>query len=156
MEVLSTLCKKRDVASFLDMAAEDNLVPKEEVKRIASYGRNFFKHADRDPNATLDDFYDGRNDGVLYAAIKDLRTLNNNRLPLEAQAFETWFAATFPDQVIDGADYLARVERLYPNFGTMSREDLKRMARTHLHDALQEDSITQHPDTDTTEMDRWK
>lgn len=151
MEVLDALCGHNGKTAFLDQIACDNRFTRDEAVRIAEYGKNFFKHADRDPEATLNDFYDGRNDGVFFVAIQDLKTLQDNRLPLEAQAFETWFAAAFPEKVVGGReDYLELIEELYPNFRTKSREELKQMTHNRIQEGRSDGSVMGDPKTDRT------
>ncbi len=60
-----------------------------EIKRIANYGRNFFKHADADPDAVLDAFSDDRNEHVILAATFDYDTLASTK-PMEVQVFPLW------------------------------------------------------------------
>jgi hypothetical protein len=156
-EVLEALCRHRQLPAFMDKIVEDNDTTLKDTRRIANYGRNFFKHANEDPEATLDDFYDGRNDGVLFVAIQDLKTLCNNRLPIEAQAFEAWFAAAFPDKLAPGTEnYVTGLENLYPEFRSKSRDELKLMTRDLIQNALNDESVMLDPKTDATELPRWK
>jgi hypothetical protein len=55
-EVLDALCKHRGLTRFREEMSGANGLSEAEIKRIANYGRNFFKHAKEDPEAVRDDF----------------------------------------------------------------------------------------------------
>jgi hypothetical protein len=98
-EVLDALCKHRGLTRFREEMSGANGLSEAEIKRIANYGRNFFKHAKEDPEAVLDDFADDRNDHVLLAATFDYGTLAASK-PMEVQVFQLWYFAVHPEKAM--------------------------------------------------------
>ena len=73
-EIVDVLCKKREVDSF-SRHARENLPDGKSLRRdfINQPYRNFFKHADEDPEGTIDGFSDDKNDHILFLAVDDLQ-----------------------------------------------------------------------------------
>jgi hypothetical protein len=51
MEILSKLCERAGKDRYLQQVAEKHGLTEKEARQIVSYGKNFFKHADRDADA---------------------------------------------------------------------------------------------------------
>jgi hypothetical protein len=93
-EICSTLCGHEGITTAADYIAQPyGTQPFKDLRRKASKYKNFFKHADRDPIAALDDFGDTANDDVLFAAVIDLAFYCDEKLPIEATAFYLWYYA---------------------------------------------------------------
>src|ERR1044072_1600615 len=116
-EITSRLCAKRGVEAFLDLHPHQN---KADLHRLANRYSNFFKHANEDPDALLLDFIESEVDSVLYLAVTDFGSLCGG-MPVEAQAFQTWFAARldpkgvgeyFVTNVLIGIDTYPRSKQL--------------------------------------------
>jgi hypothetical protein len=92
-EIATTLCEKRGVHSIVDWIQDDRPhMTRVDIHREASSHAAFFKHADRDPDAVLEDFDPTEADAVLYMACADFRNLGRP-LPVEGDAFDLWFMA---------------------------------------------------------------
>jgi hypothetical protein len=148
-EVLDALCKHRDVVRFRAEMCRANGLSEDEIKRIASYGRNFFKHADKDPDSVLEDFSDELNDHVLVGAAFDYGEIANNK-PMELQVFQLWYFAAHPEKALRPAmdDIIAVGEKLFPGIGAMSRRQKKRAGLRALMSALRDPTLMADPSTD--------
>lgn len=96
-EVLDALCKNRNKIRFRHQISGAHKTSESEIKKITNYGRNFFKHADRDPNDVLEDFSDYQSDHVLIAATMDFGMLSDTK-PLELLVFQFWYFAVHPEK----------------------------------------------------------
>jgi len=118
-EITSALCESRGRASFLDDALEHHpSLSKKELYRMASSHVGFFKHADRDAEAELEEFTHTQLDDVLFIASHDFGRLCGG-MPLEAQVFEAWFLAL--RGALDAE--LPRLAQLFPNLRARPRFD---------------------------------
>ncbi len=100
-EILATLAKKQKIASFVFDTLLSNIKPekRKEVKIRLSNPRNFFKHAEKDPNATLS-FSEGQNHYILYDACL-LYTKLTDENPELILAFTLWFSVKNNEMFID-------------------------------------------------------
>jgi hypothetical protein len=150
-EVLDALCANRGLILFRGQMSGANGLSEEEIKRIANYGRNFFKHAERDPEKVLEDFTDDRNDHVLLGATMDFGMLATTK-PMEVQVFQIWYFAAHSekalrpemDAIIDAADVQ------FPKLATLSRRKQKEAGLRVLIAALRDKKLMTHPSTDRT------
>ncbi len=124
-EVIDVLCNNAQVASISN-ETRGHVPAGKDLKRdyVNSPYRNFFKHADRDPDGTLARFDDSNVDSIMMLAVEDYMRLNK-RSPVEFQVFQLWYPATHIDKVSDAA--LASVRRtvdcFLPNIRSLSRPD---------------------------------
>jgi len=89
--ITSALCDSRGICSFLDDALKHYpSLSKNDLYRMANRHAGLFKHADRDPEAELENFTDEQVDEVLFIAAHDFGRLCQG-MPIEAQIFEAWF-----------------------------------------------------------------
>jgi hypothetical protein len=147
LEILGILCKRAGKERYIQLVAEKYGLTEMDARPIVSYGKNFFKHADRDPDAVLEDFADTRNDGILMYAIVDLFSLfeeNYHALPHEVLAFRLWYSIAHPETCSEdepGPGTIEATEKWFPDFRSKSRTQLK-------HDAMDViDSIQKRPST---------
>jgi len=92
-EITSTLCEKRGIKSFLDDVKDQfPEQPKRDLYKMMTRHANFFKHANEDPDAVLEDFLTTETESVLFIACHDFGRLCGGK-PVEADAFELWFLA---------------------------------------------------------------
>jgi hypothetical protein len=95
-EILTTLGEKTGTRTMLAGVAETTGTPLKTLVGIAGEFANFFKHANRDPAAKLEDFTEHHADMVLYIACHDFFRIAKG-LAIELQVFEAWyFAIAFP------------------------------------------------------------
>ena len=123
--------------------------------RLINPSRNFFKHADRDPNAILNDFRDDECDHVLLMPCYDIVELEK-KSPIEAQVFLVWYAALYPSKILDGTDWKMAAEEKFPKLSELPRHEQKRRAVDMLNEALNHAELMAHPETDMREVDRWR
>ena len=85
------LCKIREVDNFSRQAREN--LPDGKLLKLDFINqpfRNFFKHANKDPEGTIDGFTDDKNDHILLLAAEDLLRLEHPAL-FECQVFQIWY-----------------------------------------------------------------
>jgi hypothetical protein len=137
-EVAMDLCRHRDIVPFFDShhirASGD--VPAKEIKDAFRRSKNFFKHADNDPNGVLDGFAEEDNDYILFMACYDLALLNEADVD-EVAAFSMWFMAWFLTEVWN---FIAKILPGWVRPIEASREDQKAGGLTFLA------SITEQPE----------
>jgi len=124
-EVIDVLCTRAGVASASEQT-RGNLEAGKDLKRdyINSPFRNFFKHADRDPEGLLAGFKSSMVDPVLFLAVEDYIRVRG-RSPVEFQVFQLWFLACHPEKIASNRapDVLDATLRMFPRIATLPRED---------------------------------
>lgn len=148
-EVLDALCKHRGLTRFRNQMSGATGMTEQEIKKIASYGRNFFKHANDDPDDVLEDFSDGLNDHVLIGATMDFGMLASAK-PMEVQVFQLWYFAAHPEKA-PRPDFDAIIEAAdehFPDFAAMDRKGKKNAGLRVLVAALRDPELMAHPSTD--------
>lgn len=74
---------------------------KKEVRKLFNEAQNFFKHADRDPDAQLKFYYEATQFYLLDAAL--LYTLVTGQQFPEVTGLIAWSVVKFPDFLVEGA-----------------------------------------------------
>ena len=157
-EIVDVLCRKREVDSF-SRHARENLPDGKSLRRdfINQPYRNFFKHADEDPEGTIDGFSDDKNDHILCLAVEDLLRLEHPAL-FECQVFQIWYLAVY-DEKIATADLervLPTIRDAFPNIRNVSRLEQKRLGRECLQKFSKDEQMLADPQTDMSEINRWE
>jgi hypothetical protein len=98
-EVLDALCKHEGKLRFREQMASATGKGEKAIKEIANFGKNFFKHADSDPEGVLEDFSDDLNDHVLLAATMDYGVLATTK-PMEVQFYPLWYFGVYPEKLL--------------------------------------------------------
>lgn len=101
-EIIDTLCNRQGTDSFSNQTRE-NLPPGTDLMFdfINKPYRNFFKHADRDPDGVVV-VQRGVVAAIVFLAVEDYIRLNK-RSPVEAQVFQLWYVAVFPEKLSNDA-----------------------------------------------------
>ena len=148
-EVLDALCRHRGLTRFRGEMSGANGLTEQEIKRIANYGRNFFKHANDDPDDTLDEFSDDRNDHVLLAAAFDYGTLATSK-PMEVQVFQLWYFAVHPDKALRPAmdQIIDAGQQFFPGIDKLSRKKQKEAGLRFCVAARRDPELMADPSTD--------
>lgn len=148
-EVLDALCKHQGKIRFRGLAAEANGLSENAIRKISNFGKNFFKHADFDPEATLTDFDDSLIDHVLIAATMDFSTLASSK-PLEIQLYPIWYFAAHPEKIAlpDFKEIQEAANEMFPSLHTLGRAHQKQAGLRALVNALQDQELTSHASTD--------
>ena len=151
-EIVDVLCKTRGVDSFSEQVRE-NLPDGKKLKRdfINQPYRNFFKHANHDPEGTVEEFSDDKNDHILFLAVEDL-------LRLECQVFQIWYLAVYEEKIAteDLERILPKIRDAFPNIRNVSRPEQKRMGRECLQQYSKDEQMLADPQTDMSEINRWE
>jgi hypothetical protein len=154
-EILSALCEKHGVRSLrANFARPAGMSDAEVQSTLINPARNFFKHADRDPDAQWQDFRDEDCDHILLIPCFDIVELQG-KSPIEAQVFLTWYAALYPNKIPPGSDLQRAALRKFPHLKPLARVDQKRRAQDMLETAMNHKALMEHPETDTRELHLW-
>lgn len=122
------------------------------IRRLQNQYWNAFKHAttqdgtERADQELLERFSDEINDHTFFVGWYDYGLAVGN-LPLEAQVFQVWYFALYPEKLnpeIDTTQY----ERVFPNLKTMRRADQKKGLGSVIAKFRSEQDIMSHPQTD--------
>ena len=149
-EIIDSLCTLAGVPSFSD-DTRGHVQDSKDLKRdfVNSPYRNFFKHADRDPNATLEGFTDVACDHILYLAAEDYLRLRR-RAPIEIQVYQLWYLALYPGKIRPAAliRVLEPIERELPEILVRSRPEQISMGRIFLLNSLSDPALASDPQTE--------
>jgi hypothetical protein len=149
-EIIDTLATRAGVDSISDQTREHIPLGKDlKYDYINSPYRNFFKHADRDPDASVPPLKDGIVESIVFLAVEDyLRVFEMS--PVEFQVYQLWYLAKNEEKLsIDAiAHVLDDIRRAFPNIRNLARDEQLSMARSVLASAqtdadLKKDSRTE-------------
>ena len=150
-EIIDVLCNKEGVLSLSNQSREHIPSGKNlKLDYINSPYRNFFKHADRDPDAVLASFNEPDVDALIFLAVEDyLRLLDKS--PIEFQVFQLWYMSIYSDKLTAEAlsEILEAIESTFPDIGSLARIDCLDMGKRVLLNAkgdkeLLSDERTEH------------
>ena len=151
-EVIDVLCNKAGVLSFSNQTRE-NIQSGKDLKcdYINSPYRNFFKHADRDPEAVSPQPKDSDIDSLIFLAVEDYLRLQK-KSPVEFQVFQLWFISIYIDKVSAEAlsETLGVIESAFPNIGSLMRADCLAMGSKVLLNAKVDQDLLSDPRTEQT------
>jgi hypothetical protein len=122
------------------------------VRRVRNQYWNAFKHAttreglDRTDQELLERFNDETNDHTLFVGWYDY-ALGSGTLPIEAQAFQVWYFARYPEKLNPDVD-TSPYKRLFPNLSSLQRSAQKRALRDAIAAFRNDPEIANHPMTD--------
>jgi hypothetical protein len=131
-EIIDTLATRAGVDSISDQTREHIPLGKDlKYDYINSPYRNFFKHADRDPDASVPPLKDGIVESIVFLAVEDYLRVFEEKLSIDAIA-----------HVLDD------IRRAFPNIRNLARDEQLSMARSVLASAqtdadLKKDSRTE-------------
>ena len=154
-EILSALCERRGVLSLrANIAAPTGMNSERIQTQLINPARNFFKHADRDPDSVWCDFTDTDCDHILLIPSIDFVMLER-KSPIEAQVFLTWYAALYPEKIPQNTDWSSAAAKHFSDIRTAQRSDQKRAASALIAAAIKKPALMEHPETDPSEVRRW-
>ncbi|MFT3930807.1 MAG: hypothetical protein QM709_10995 [Spongiibacteraceae bacterium] len=149
-EIIDSLCNKPIIESFSNQTRE-NLSAGEDLKHdyINKPYRNFFKHADRDPNSVLPYLNEKTVDSVVFLAVEDYIRLYKQS-PIELQVFQLWYLAVNPSkiasQAIDKA--IKNIQEIFPGIEKLERARQIEIANQTLKQALSDEHLISDPRTE--------
>jgi hypothetical protein len=148
-EVLDALCKHQGKIRFREQMAGANRLSEDEIKKIANFGKNFFKHADRKPDDVLQEFDDNLNDHVLIAATIDFGTLASSK-PMEVQLYPIWYFAAHAEKIAlpDFKVVQNAAAEMFAGLADIDRPRQKQAGLQALVQALRNHELMTNPSTD--------
>ena len=149
-EVIDVLCNRAGVKSMSNRARENIPVGRHlKAHYINEPCRNFFKHAERDPDAILEEFDEHSVDAIVFLAVEDYVRLFK-KAPVEFQVFQAWYLATNEEKVAEPEmDLISRsIEELFPGIRDASRIEQLQMGRGVLENALRDSELLADPATE--------
>lgn len=146
-EIIDSLCDFNKISSVSNETREH--VPQgKDLKRdfINLPYRNYFKHADKDPEAELDDFKDEACDELLFLATEDYIRLNKAS-PTELQVYQLWYSAVHYEKVADDSSdrILEAASFHFPDIRSKKRSTQKDMGKKAISDAYKDKDFLSNP-----------
>jgi len=114
---------KNNSSSFMEQSLKKIIKPgmENEFWRVMHRPSNFLKHADNDPNETLENVQEEFNDATLFLAVCWYQELGAQRTP-EMAALMTWFHVLNPHLVLESAPIKPMLNRVeFGEFRNVSR-----------------------------------
>lgn len=149
-EVIDVLCRISNIESF-SVQARQNIPQGKDLRRnyVNSPYRNFFKHADSDPQDTLPPLPDSQVDGVVFLAVEDYIRLNQ-KSPTQFQVFQLWYIATNPAKLDPdvASEVLAGADEMFPGIIQLSRNQQLAEGARMLHRAATDGGLLADPRTE--------
>jgi hypothetical protein len=149
-EVIDVLCNKAGVPSFSNHTREHIQDGKDlKYDYINSPYRNFFKHADRDPEAVSPPLKDSDVDSLIFLAVEDYLRLRK-KSPVEFQVFQLWFMSIYTDKLSAEAlsEMRGAIESAFTNIGSLMRADRLAMGKRVLVNAKVDQELLNDPRTE--------
>lgn len=151
-EIVDTLCSLANVDSVSNQT-RGHVPDGKDLKRdyVNSPHRNFFKHADRDPHGSLENFDERSTDSIIMLGVEDYIRLNN-RSPVEFQVFQLWYLATHLAKVSDASleRVSVAVESTFPGITAVSRSTQIAMGKAVLEASRTNQGLLTDPRTEVS------
>jgi hypothetical protein len=143
-EIVATIGAQIDVETVQQELAASRGISVKDMLRPLGAAANFFKHADRDADRTLD-FDEGDAEVVLQLACHDFGRITGG-MPIEAQIYEAWIAAiAFPrvsEAPLRSQQLIRRVIAHFPGIrGAADRAEQKKIGLEVLERALTDPTL---------------
>ncbi|CAE6886718.1 hypothetical protein R75471_02125 [Paraburkholderia domus] len=151
-EVIDVLCTSAGVDSFSKQTRE-NLPAGQTLKHYINQPcRNFFKHADQDPNPDSSvELLEANVSAIVFLAVEDYIRFRQGG-PVEAQVFQVWFIAVSPEKVSEddpvAQSKLDSARLAFPGIVTLAASDQIEMGRRVLEDARRDAGLAVDPKTE--------
>jgi len=97
---------------------DDSGLSIKDLKNILHKEWNFFKHADRDPDATLQ-FNELITEDLIFIAVLDCGDLQPTTCPM--QVFQIWYIATHPEHFPDSEQIFYNAKKILPEITQLNR-----------------------------------
>jgi len=119
--------------SWDKMAQEDNNLNSSQYFNILRKAQNFFKHAEKEPDAKLD-FEPAETEDLLFFAVMNAGELG--KLSIPESLYQLWYLAAKAE--ILGSDYpfVTEALSLFPDLPRLERPQRLEIGRVKLNDAL--------------------
>jgi hypothetical protein len=149
-EIVDTLATRAGVDSISNQTREHIPFGKDlKLNYINSPYRNFFKHADKDPDASVPSLKDENVESIVFLAVEDyLRMFGMS--PIEFQVYQLWYLAKNEEKL--STDAMGRVRddirEVFPNIRSLTRGEQLSMARSVLASAHKDGDLGKDPRTE--------
>ncbi len=153
-EVIDVLCRSAGIESFSKQARENLPVGHTLKYYINEPCRNFFKHAEQDPNPDSSvELREANVAAILFLAVEDYIRFRQGG-PVEAQVFQLWFIAVFPEKVTEddpvAQSKLENAKLAFPGIVTLASSDKIEMGRQVLEAARKDGGLAADPKTESS------
>lgn len=151
-EVIDVLCTSARVESFSKQARETLPAGHTLKYYINEPCRNFFKHAEQDPNPDSSvELREANVAAILFLAVEDYIRFRQGG-PVEAQVFQLWFIAVFPEKVAEddpvAQSKLESAKLAFPGIATLASSGKIEMGRQVLEAARKDAGLAADPKTE--------
>jgi|APTNR8051073442_1049403.scaffolds.fasta_scaffold27837_2 hypothetical protein len=156
-EIVDTLCKNKGHLRTVDeILRRFPNVNEKYIRSLKHHDRNFFKHADRNSEMSLDNYDEDFNDFLIMTAVQDLFALTKT-VPIEIQVFQIWCIAAHPEKLNPDTseETFSKIEEMFPDFSDLSRRQKKLKGLSILLHAKKSPSVIGDTSTDRTKVDDW-
>lgn len=119
--VFADLSERKLGHSWRLYLGDSNQLSKNELKKTIHREWNFFKHADFDPDATLE-FDESTTDHVIFVASLDCAELQQ-KLAHPTQAYQIWYIALYPDKFPNSEPLFAIAQNALPGLPHLERSE---------------------------------
>ena len=149
-EIIDSLCVSNEIGSISN-ETRGHISFDKDLKKDYINGpyRNFFKHADRDPEGILEGFTEYACDALLFLAVEDYIRLRG-KSPIEIQVYQFWYLANNISKVLPAA--LAQIkevaEERFPDIQNMNRKQQKERWRVAVEFAKSDPAVINDPGTE--------
>ena len=150
-EICDALLKLEGNVRMRERLMEVHGISEREARLMVNIPRNFTKHADNDPHATMEDIRDVDADALVMTACIDY-TVTARKSPSAVGLFIAWFAATNPD--LTGGFCREAAEQLFPSLEVRPREEQLAAARAILNKPINRE-LLDHLRNELTDNWRW-
>src|SRR5262249_23580824 len=132
--ILSDLVEARKPGgSWRSVIAKDAGMTLKATNDVLNRVRNFLKHADHDPDGTLN-FIEEETDDLLFASSIECGELGVER-SFWMQAFELWYLAAYPERFESDAGPVKTAQRVIPDLAGLGRREKLARGATFIDDA---------------------
>lgn len=124
-EILSQLCERAGIDGLSSQTSSHLPMGKSLLYDYINHPhRNFFKHADRDPNATVEPLRVGDVEGIIMLATEDYLALCH-RAPIQLQVYQAWYLAKSPEKLNSAVSDELRLslESIFPGLSDLPYEE---------------------------------
>lgn len=117
--------------SWRTRSRDESGLSMKELKALLHEEWNFFKHADRDPEATLN-FNEQLSEDFMFMAVLDCGDLQTTTCPM--QAFQIWYIAAHPERFFTDEPVFADAMKALPGLSGLSRSQQVQRGATFLRE----------------------
>lgn len=149
-EIIDYFCRTSSVDSLSEQA-RGNVPPGKRLKidYINSPYRNFFKHAENDPDAVLPPVDTTFVDGLVFLAVEDYLRWSK-KAPVEFQVFQLWYLSLYTEKIIDSGlgKITAAIDEIFPRIRNLPRHEQIDLGLRCLQEAFSNTELQVDPKTE--------